>query len=288
MSFQITEAFVKSFRDGLTHRAQQMESRIRGLVRVETGITGTEESYDHVGKRRPTQRESRHADTNLSDTPHDRRWVELYVWDDADLIDKPDKVRTLTDPTNSYSQAMAQGFGRLIDEIIMDAAGDSAKTGVAGAGSEALPAAAKQAVAGAGMTLAKILWAKRTLDGAEEGDDRTWAVTARQVDDMPNIAEIKSSDYNTDKALAKGRMGSYAGFNWVRVESPILKLNASSDRITYAWCKNCLLFGVGSDVEADIGIRRDKNNSTQVFYSADFGAVRMSDTGVVQVICDEP
>jgi len=288
VSFLITEAFVKSFRDGLTHRAQQMESRIRGLVRVESGISGTEESYDHVGKRRPTRRESRHADTNLSDTPHDRRWVELYVYDDADLIDKPDKVRTLTDPTNAYSQAIAQGFGRLIDEIVMDAAGDSAKTGVAGADSEALGSDQKKAVGGEGMSLAKILWAKRTLDGAEEGDDRTWAVTARQVDDMLNIAEIKSSDYNVDKALAKGRLNSYAGFNWVRVESPILKLNAGSDRITYAWCKESLLLGIGSDIESDIGIRRDKNNSTQVFYSCDLGAVRMSDTGVVQVICDEP
>ncbi len=289
MSFQVTEAFVTSFREGMTLHSQQDMSRLRGRVRVESGITGTEESYDWVGKRRPTKRTSRHGDTKLSDTPHDRRWVVLEVYDDADLIDKPDMVRTLTDPTNSYSRTMAAGFGRLIDEVIMDAADASVKTGVKGAGAAASLAAAHTiAVDAQGLNLAKILECSRLLNQAEMDDDRHWAITARQLEDMLGITEIMSTDFNVQRVLNTGKIDNYMGFNWVRVEDPILKLDGSSDRKTVAWTREGLLVGFGSDVEASIDRRPDKNNSWQVFYSADFGAVRMEDTALCVVICDEP
>ncbi len=289
MSFQITEAFVTSFREGMTLHSQQDMSRLRGRVRVESSIKGTEESYDWVGKRRPTKRTSRHGDTKLSDTPHDRRWVVMDVYDDADLIDKPDMVRTLTDPTNSYTRTMAAGFGRLIDEVIMDAADASAKTGVKGAGAAAsLDAAHTIAVGTSGLDLAKITEASRKLNSAEMDDDRHWAITARQLEDLLGITEIVNSDFNTVKALTSGRVDNFMGFNFVRVEDPILKLDGSSDRKTVCWTREGLLIGFGSDVSASIDRRPDKNNSWQVMYSADFGAVRMEDTALLVVMCDEP
>lgn len=287
MSFEITKAFVKDFRDGITVRAQQFESRLRGRVRVESGIVGTEASFDHVGKRKPAKRKSRHADTILSDTPHDRRWVGIDVYDDADLIDKPDMVRTLTDPTNSYTRTMTAGYGRLFDEVVMDVAATAAKTGVDGAGTGTINSDHLIVVGGAGLDLTKMLTTSRLLNKAEQGDDRHWAITSQQLTDLLGINQIISSDFNVVKALTNGLVDSFMGFSFVRVENPILKLDGSGDRKTYAWTRDSLLLGFGSDIQGSIDRRPDKNNSTQIFYSADFGAVRMDDNGVVEVICNE-
>ena len=44
---------------------------------------------------------------------------------------------------------------------------------------------------------------------------------------------------------------------------------------------------VGKDVVAKIDERSDKSYSTQVFYSATFGATRMEEAKVVEISCDE-
>ncbi len=44
---------------------------------------------------------------------------------------------------------------------------------------------------------------------------------------------------------------------------------------------------VGKDVMARIDERADKSYSTQVYYCATFGATRMEEEKVVQILCDE-
>lgn len=287
MSFQITEAFVKDFRDGFTLRAQQEMSRVRGAVRVEMGVKGTEASFDFVGKRNPTVRQNRHADTQLSDTPHDRRWVTLRVHDDADLIDKPDMVRTLTDPTNTYTASMAAGFGRKFDETVCDAMDAAAKSGVAGASTVAHPATSQIAAGGAGMTIAKIRQALRLLHANEQPEPYYWVYTARQEDDMFGITEVVSSDFNKEKPFGNGSVRTFNGFTFIRVEDPILKINTGVERKTFAFSSAAMLLAFGADIQASIDRRPDKNNSVQVFYSADFGAVRLDEGGVIRVLCSE-
>lgn len=288
MSFQITEAFVKDFRDGITLRAQQMMSRTRMGCRVESGINGTEASFDFIGLRTPTKRTTRHADTVLTDTPHDRRWCTLAVYDDADLIDKPDLVRTLTDPTNPYANAMAMGMGRKIDEVAMAAAIGTAKTGVDGTGSAVLSTSPSHTLGPfATLATANVITTAVLLDEAENSNRRYWAVTAKTLEDLLNDNDVVTADSNTVKVLVSGQMSTWMGFEWIRVEDPILKLDpGTNDRQTIAWSQESLLIGFGSEPMADIGPRRDKNNSTQVMYSMDLGAVRLYDRGVVNVKVD--
>lgn len=290
MSFQVTEAFVTQFRDGITVRAAQKESRVRAYVTTDTGVRGMNVSRDYVGARRPAQRTTRHGDTILRDTPHDRRWVDIKTYDDADLIDDPDKVRMLSDPTNPYSMAMAQGFGRLFDEVILDGAVGTTRTGQDGSGSQAMLAAQTINETGTvGMTLAKMTQVKRTFDQNEMMPDRYWAVTAIQVEDMLGLTEVASADYNVVRALADGNVGTFMGYTWIRVEDPILKVDPTTTdkRRTVVWVQDAVWLAVGYDTRASIDRRPDKNNSTQIFYSADFGAARLEDRGVMWVECDE-
>ena len=280
MSQQITEAFVTQFRDGITQRAQQMGSRLRPWFRVESGITGTSASFDFVGKRSPARRQARHADTVLTDTPHDRRWVDLAVYDDADLIDKPDLVRTLTDPTNAYSQAMALGMGRKIDEVGLAGAVGSTRTGVEGDSSASLPAAHDLAGVAA-LNLTVLMAVKKLLDEDEQPDTRYWAIHSAAVEDLLTVPEIRSIDYNALKALVEGQVAFFLGFQFMRVEPPIL-VDDGTDTATVAWADGAVLLGIGADIQGSIDMRPDKNMSTQVFYSMDLGACRMDDNGVVR------
>ena len=280
MSQQITEAFVTQFRDGITLRAQQMGSRLRGWFRNEPGITGTSASFDFVGKRTPTKRSSRHADTKLSDTPHDRRWVDLSVYDDADLVDKPDLVRTLTDPTNVYSMAMAMGMGRKMDEIGLAGAVGSTRTGVEGDTSAALPAA-QDLAAIAALNFAALQAVKLLFDAAEQPETRYWAITATEVQDLLSQSQIQSIDTNALKPLVSGEVAAFMGFLFNRVEPPII-VDDGTNHDTVAWAEGAVLLGFGADVMASIDPRPDKNMSTQIFYSMDLGACRMDDTGVVR------
>ena len=288
MSQQITEAFVKQFRDGITLRAQQMESRLRGSVRNET-VSGTSASFDFIGSRSPAKRQSRHADTVLSDTPHDRRWVEMSVYDDADLIDKPDLVRTLTDPTNSYTKAMAAGFGRKIDEIVVNGMTGTTKTGVDGGG--AVAAALTPIPSGAAiMSVAFMTDMKQLFDEREQPGDRHWVMTAKQFSDLLGVTgtnQMTSADYNTVRVLVQGEINSFMGFNWHRLEGPILPVDGSLDRTTVAWVSDAAILAFGSDVQASMDRRPDKNNSLQIFYSADFGAARRDDNGGAIQLCRE-
>lgn len=293
MSFQVTEAFVEMFRSGITHRAQQMESRLRSRVTVDTGIVGPSASRDFLGTRRPAKRTNRHGDTQLRDTPHDRRWVDINVYDDADLIDDPDKVRMLTDPTNPYSVAMARGAGREIDVITVAGALGITRTGVDGSSASNSPTTVltEASVHGSGgeVTLPDLTDMKRLFDSREQPEMRHWAVTAQQVEDLMNIDQVRSSDYNVVRVLASGSLNSYMGFDWVRVEAPILPLNAAATRRrTVVWATEAVWLAFGADVTGSIDRRPDKNNSTQVFYSMDLGAARLDDLGVVEQEFDEP
>ena len=56
MSTQITTAYVKQFSDGITLSPQQKQTRLRGAVRVEPGITGDRDFFDYVGASEMSER----------------------------------------------------------------------------------------------------------------------------------------------------------------------------------------------------------------------------------------
>ena len=114
----------------------------------------------------------------------------------------------LIDPTSSYAKAAAAAMGRAMDDVIIDALGGSAQTGVSGATATVLPAAQKpfSSSQSDGMTVAKLLTAKKLMDAADVDPSikRYVVVSPTQIQDLLNTTEVKSSDFNTVKALAQG------------------------------------------------------------------------------------
>jgi hypothetical protein len=294
MSLNVTTAFVNQFSANVQMLAQQGMSRLRANVRVEE-VTGEFGFFDQIGSTSMVERVSRHADTPQIDSNHTRRRVPQRTFDWADLIDKPDKVKTLIDPNSAYAQAAAMAVGRQIDDLLIEAAFATAYTGKSGSTSTSFATASivtTNYVGGTtdtgsgsatGLTIDKIAKAKAILDANEvEEEDRFFVLSSAEVRTLMGTTQITSVDYNTVKALASGSIDSFLGFKFIRSERIP---NASSIRDCIAFQKKGLLLAVGMEPNIRIDERADKNYSTQVFASFCMGATRMEEERVVKVRC---
>jgi len=294
MSTQITTAFVQQYKANVEHLLQQKGSRLRPFVRVETQ-NAEFDFYDRIGATSAQEVLGRHQDTPLINVPHDRRRVSLRDFDWAELIDRTDRIRMLVDPTSPYSQNASYALGRKMDEIIIESAFGSVSTGKTGSSTVTFPAGQQIAVnyvesggaANSGLTVGKLRRAKELLDASETdpSEARYIVLTAKQVNDLLQTTEVTSSDYNSVKALVQGDINTFMGFEFVRTE--LVATDTNSYRRVIAYTKSGLLLAVGADVNVDIGPRRDKRNSTQVYCSASFGSVRMEEEKVLEIKCDE-
>ncbi len=290
MSNQITTAFVQQYGSNVQMLSQQMGSRLREAVDVET-ITGKNAFFEQVGSVAAQVRTSRHSSTPQIDTPHARRRVSLADYEWADLIDDADKVRMLIDPTSSYAKAAAAAMGRSMDDVIITALGGTAYTGETGGTSVALPSTQKFATSNQsdGLTIAKLLDAKKKMDLADVDPSiaRYVVCGATQISDLLNTTEVKNSDFNTVKALAMGQIDSYLGFKFIMSNRLSFDASNTDDRLVFAFTKDAIKLAVGKDVTARIDERADKSYSTQVYYCMSIGASRMEEEKVVQIPCHE-
>ena len=290
MSSQITTSFVEQYSSNIAMLSQQMGSKLRSSVDVET-VTGKNAFFDQVGVTAAQLRTSRHGDTPQIDTPHSRRRLSLADYEWADLVDDVDKVRMLVDPTSSYARAAAAAMNRAMDDVIITAFNASANTGVAGGTSTALPSGQKTATSDQsdGLTIAKLLAAKKILDNNDVDPSlkRYIVCGPQQISDLLGTTQVTSSDYNVVRALATGAINSYLGFEFIMSTRLNKDATYTSDRLVFAYTEDAIKLGIGKDISAKISERADKSYSTQVYYAMSLGATRMEEEKVVQIPCHE-
>lgn len=294
-SFQVDTALVQAYRANIDIKFQQMMSRLQPAVRCETQHAEFD-FYDRIGATDAVAVTSRHGDTPLISTPHDRRRVALQDFDWADLIDNKDKIRMLADPTSAYVTNAVAAFNRAKDDVIIAAAFGTAYTGKTGATSTTFPAASEIAVnyvesgtaANSNLTIGKLRKARYLLDKSEatiEGEyDLFICVDPSQVQSLLRTTEVTNSDYNTVKALVAGQIDTFMGFKFIKSNRLTV---ASSIRECICFERQGLLLATGMEIKVDVGPRRDKRNSVQVYVCASFGATRMWEEKVLRIKCDE-
>lgn len=295
MSEFITSAFVDQFRSNVIHLSQQKGSKLRPYVR-EDSVTGKSHIFERMGPVAARKRTSRHSDTPLIQTPHDRRKVFMEDWDWADLVDDEDKARLLISPESEYAINGRNAMGRAIDDLIIAAATGNAYD--ATDTSIPLPAGQKVAVnyvesgsaANSNLTIGKL---RRIQDifGTQDVDEdapRVLVISQSQLSALLRTTEVTNADYNTVRALVDGKVDSFMGLKFVRTQ----RLEKSgNNRVCFAFvagqAEGGIGLSVGRDLKVDIGPRRDKNMAIQVFMSLSMGSARIEDEKVVQVLCDE-
>ena len=296
MSFEITTNFVEQYKANVTLLTQQKGSRLRGTVST-MNVTGKRAYVEQFGATAAVKRTSRHADSPLISTPHERRALDPVDYEWGDLIDKADEIRLLIDPTSPYSLNAAYAMGRAIDdEIIRAASDDSAVTGTAtGNTTTALPAGQTIAVdyveSGAdttsNLTVGKLRRARDQFGINDVDMDETihLIVSQSQITSLLRDDEVTSADFNTVRALVNGEVNTYMGFQFHRTQR--LAVNSSNVRTCIAYPASGIMLGIGQDVVARITERADKSFSTYVYYSMTIGATRLEEVKVVEIICDE-
>ena len=263
MSTNITTAFVQQYSANIQMLSQQMGSLLRDKVRQES-VVGKQAFFDQVGSVTAQLKTSRHSDTPQIDTPHSRRRVSLADYEFADLIDQQDKVRLLIDPTSSYAQAAAMAMGRAMDDVIIAAATGTASTGETGSGSESAQTAIAASV--------------------DPSIPRHIVVSPEQINNLLNVTEVTSSDFNTVKALVQGEIDTFLGFKFT-VSNRLAK--SGNDRTCIAFAQDGITLAIGKDVNARIDERADKSYATQVYYCMSIGATRMEQAKVLGITCTE-
>jgi hypothetical protein len=287
MSTEITVAFVQQYRDNVILLAQQKGSILRDKVRTDYE-KGKAYYFERVGATTAQKKVTRHGDTPLINTPHSRRRITPFTYEWADLVDDADKVRMLIKPESTYAQNAAFAMGRAIDDAIIEAFYSNAYAGEDGSTTVPLPSAQKVAQDGtpSSITLAKLIAARTVLQKSDIDleDPRHCVISPTAMGALLNVAEVKSSDYNTNRVLVNGRVQTWMGYDYS--ESNRLPLvTTGTYRASYIWCQSGVGLMVADDVKTKISERADKSYSVQVFVSMDIGATRIEDEKVVEIPC---
>lgn len=282
----IDQYYVEQYQNTIRILSQQKSSRLEGTTIPPVMITGNALYWERMGATEAVELVTRHDDTPNIEVDHSRRkqTATPRVW--ATLLDTVDEVRMLVDPKNYYNTIARMAFNRAKDSVIIAALGGSAWSGQTGTTEVVFPASQKIAVGGTGLTLAKLMTAKEMLDEAEVDEEMPRYITcaARQITNLLETTEVKSSDYNTVKSLVEGKIDTFMGFKFIRTQ--LLDLTATT-RSCYAYAKGAIGYGTLSDIESKIDQRSDKNYSWQVWGKMDIGATRIEEEQVVEISCLE-
>ena len=202
--------------------------------------------------------------------------------------------------------------GRTMDDRIIEAADASIKTGEdIGSGADAtMPNTQRVAsIDGAGnfdnLNVDSLRAMKRIFDAndIDESQERHLACTASQIFALLGDDRITSGDYNTVKALVEGKVDSYMGFKFHRLQRVLTQTTAltaspttgvvgsgnsvAGFRKVIAWTQPSLILGLGQDVKSRIDERNDKSYATQAYISMSIGATRMEEEQVGIILCRE-
>lgn len=287
MSQQITEAFVQQFADNFRHVAQQSTSRLETTVAQEPNIVGMSKSINRLGQRTATRRTQRHGDTPINDQPHSTRYVDLYDWEDGDMVDDQDKIRMLVDPTSDYVKAMVASLNRAKDDVIISSLGGNSRST---SGNIILPTSQKIAVGGTNLTKAKIIQAKtlfRTNEADEEaGEELYMLYNAAAAAQILADTTLTSTDYLAGQFLREGSVrGKWMGFNWIPTERCP---KVSTTRFLYAYAKSGVTLGKGADIMTEVGKDPGKGFNVRIYAKMSIGSVRVEEEKVVEIACLEP
>lgn len=277
MSASIDEAFVEEFESLVHHLGQQQVSRLYGHCRKKSG-TASVFNFERLASEDMIVKASRHEATPILDVAHSRRKATVETWKWGEAIDQDDEVKILINPESEYTQAAAMAHGRKIDDILIAAAVGDATTG--DGSTVALPAGQKIGDGLGVMTTALFRQAAKLLNQAEVQGRRVMAISAQQLDDMLADTEAQNSDYNTVKALVDGELNTWLGFDIIRTELVPL---ATTVRSAVAYCEPCIGLGLAEEKLTRIAEDPSLSFATRVYMELAMGAVRIEDTGVVQI-----
>lgn len=294
MSTQIETLYAPTFKNNVELLAQQRKSRLEPYVTVQPceGVAcAVRDQYGTVEAKTKTER---HEKTKYSDTPRARRWLvpqEVYT---AEMYDKSDVVRMLTDPQSPLVMAHVAAMERAKDRVILQAffaaaiTGETVSSGTT-AYSTANDVAADLEVTStpAGLTPAKLIRGKRLLIANKVDVDMevpTCLIDDKAWEDLFGVTTVISGDYRNNKPLEQAPTGMFiAGSNLVSLSHADFPVNGTTERYLPQWVKSGMVLGVWSDREVTVRPVADTVSSWEIKIVERFAATRVDEKKVNRI-----
>lgn len=306
MSVSVDQAWVYRFDAQLNLTYQQEGSLLERTIAsgmVHRNVTGHIDHHERLGNVMANDIISPFGQTNILNPTHSRRATRLVPSDGAVLVNDIHTMRMMVNPQNAYMMTIVFALGRRADKHIIDALGGAAEvasvtagTGVITYTSTAIPAA-QQIGTGVAIVLDLIVNAGVLLSkaGVPSGaSERIMLYSPGQLEDIMAITQAASSDFTRNRIHDSGTINGqmWQGFTWIEIADVqdesgtvlhrMLPL-ASDNRLMYAFHRGAVGLSIGVELKRYINERPDLNNSIQVRALKDMGAVRVWDTGVVEL-----
>ena len=294
MSNDIVNNYIDEFNDNLVLKLQQLNSRFRGTMTESTHEGEGASVVDQISSVTSERRTTRHGPKPVIETPHDRRWVYPTDFDWGDIVDNEDKLRTRIRPEGAYTKNGIAAIARDLDDEVIGAFFGTAKTGVRGGTSTTHSnqvAVGVGSSADTGLNTKKLLSARELIIGAEvdieDPDNQLWcAISAKYERQLLEQIKVASGDYNKPVFGEDGKtLRHWFGINFVMTER--LDTDTNSDYRVPFWAASGMHIGIWDDIKGNIVQRNDlKRDPFHVTTSGTFGATRIEEARVVEIICD--
>lgn len=293
---QLPEHYETMFSNNWEYLLQQKNSRFENAVSRKP-VRGKERRLSQLGTLEMRDIVTRNGQTIPQDTDMSIRWVRPKGADCVTWIDEWDEIALgeLPAPESEHVTAHAFAANRKTDDIIIEAMTGTNFVGEDGTTPVTVPSSQEVAVnytgataANTGLTLAKLIRAKRILDDNEVPDgNRYFAHRAAQLEDLlRDVDQVSNSRYADVKALVDGKVNYFLGFTFIR--SQRLPVDAGTDIATnIAWHKDFVVLGDGQNPKARMDILPMQNHSIQIRTTLLRGATRLQEEAVVLVYCDQ-
>ena len=293
MPVTIDQVTAQKFAAVLLVLSQQLGSKFAFRVRNENVASAELAYFDTLAEDDDTaQKTGRHQGTPISEPIFGRRRVVPRPWTNKKVLDKEDLDRMLPDPRSPVAMNQVRSLGRQKDDLIIEAALGSASIGKAGGSSIDFKddsrsingdgtvttlgtLASVQSVAD--ITLAKLLTMMKIFNEEDVDPDirKYWAVSPKEIEDLLNITEIGSMDFNTVKALQQGKMETFAGFDFFWTNRLTADAATGTATRTIAWAQDGLILASIADIATRIEEAERLDFAWVLFSKMDLGAVRM-------------
>ena len=276
MAQNVTAAFVDLF-DSEVKQAYQAESLLRGTMRTRTGVAGNTVKFPKIGKGVATIRVPQTDVTPLNVT-YAQVTATMSDYIAAEYSDIFQQSHINFDERSELVQVVSKSIARRMDQLCIDAmvgnAGTTIATSIGGAGTN--------------MNIEKLRATAKAMNVKNvPSEGRYLLMHASQLDALLGEAEITSQDFASVKALVRGEVNSFMGFNILtmgdRDEGGVPK---PSTRSCFAWHKDSMGYAESMSQKTEVNYVPEKTSFlVSSMFSA--GSVTIDAEGLVQVTCTE-
>jgi len=277
MAQSITNAFVTLF-DEEVKQAYQGEALLRGTMRTRTGVQGNTVKFPKIGKGVATVRVPQTDVTPLNVT-YSQVTATMTDYIAAEYSDIFHQSHVNFDERRELVQVVSKSIARRMDQLCIDALDAAAS-----------PSTVATTVGGAGtnMNIEKLRAAAKAMnDNNVPAEGRHLLMHSSQLDALLGETEITSADFASVKALVRGEINSFMGFNIItmgdRDEGGVPK---PSTRTCFAWHQDSMGYAESMSQKSEVNYIPEKTSFlVSSMFSA--GAVAIDDEGIVKISCTE-